>query len=78
MGWIIAMANEIISTNSVYNGIINSLLGRIAIADNIDSATFIAKNMDISLRLLHLMVRCVGLVYRRFNIVQWNSYEKMI
>ena len=50
----IAMANEIISTNSVYNGIINSLLGRIAIADNIDSATFIAKKYGYKFKIVTL------------------------
>ncbi len=50
----IAMASEIISTNSAYNGIINSLLGRIAVADNIDSATFIAKKYGYKFRIVTL------------------------
>ncbi|NLP26384.1 MAG: chromosome segregation protein SMC [Clostridiales bacterium] len=50
----IAMANEIITINPTYNGIINSLLGRIVIADNIDSATFIAKKYGYKFRIVTL------------------------
>ena len=50
----IAMADKIVGYDSKFSGIIGSLLGRIAIAEDIDSATLIAKKYGYKFRIVTL------------------------
>lgn len=50
----VAMADKIIGYDSKFSGIIASLLGRIAIAEDIDSATVIAKKYGYKFRIVTL------------------------
>jgi chromosome segregation protein len=50
----VAMADKIVGYDSKFSGIIASLLGRIAIAEDIDSATIIAKKYGYKFRIVTL------------------------
>ena len=50
----VAMADKIVGYDSKFSGIIGSLLGRIAIAEDIDSATLIAKKYGYKFRIVTL------------------------
>ena len=50
----VAMANELVSFDSQYQGIVNSLLGRTAVAEDIDSAAVIAKKFSYKFRIVTL------------------------
>jgi chromosome segregation protein len=50
----IACADRIVRTDSKFSGIISSLLGRIVIAEDIDTATVIAKNYGYRFRIVTL------------------------
>lgn len=50
----VAIASELVSRDSEYDGIIASLLGRIVIAENIDLATNIAKKYGYKFRIITL------------------------
>lgn len=50
----VALAVDLIKFDSSYTGIFNSLLGRIAIAEDIDSATLIAKKYGYKFRIVTL------------------------
>lgn len=50
----VAMANKIVAYDEKFSGIIASLLGRIAIAEDIDSATLIAKKYGYKFRIVTL------------------------
>ena len=50
----IGFANNIISNNEKYNDIISSLLGRVAVVDNIDSGIIIAKKTNYSMKIVTL------------------------
>lgn len=50
----VAMADKIVGYDSKFSGIIGSLLGRIAIAEDIDSATIIAKKYGYKFRIVTL------------------------
>ncbi len=43
----VSMANELVEFDEQYRGIVNSLLGRTAVADDIDSAAMIAKKIRL-------------------------------
>ena len=53
----VSIASRIIEADEKFSGIISSLLGRIAIAEDIDSAAVIAKNTAIKSESSHLTVR---------------------
>ena len=53
-GGFVAMADKIVSYDSKFSGIIASLLGRIAIAEDIDSAAIIAKKYGYKFRIVTL------------------------
>lgn len=44
----VSMANELVEFDEQYRGIVNSLLGRTAVADDIDSAAMMLKNSAIN------------------------------
>lgn len=50
----VALASELVSYESEYQGIVNSLLGRIVIAEDIDLATNIAKKYGYKFRIITL------------------------
>lgn len=50
----VALGNEIVRCDEKYKGIINSLLGRTAVADNIDSAARIAKKYGYKFKIVTL------------------------
>ena len=50
----ISMANELVEYDSRYTGIVSSLLGRTAVADDIDSAAVIAKKFGYKFRIVTL------------------------
>lgn len=50
----VALASELVSFDPEYQGIVNSLLGRIVIAENIDLATNIAKKYGYKFRIITL------------------------
>ena len=50
----ISMANELVVFDEQYRGIVNSLLGRTAVADDIDSAAMIAKKFGYKFRIVTL------------------------
>ncbi len=50
----VALACELVSFDSEYRGIVNSLLGRIVVAENIDLATNIAKKYGYKFRIITL------------------------
>ncbi|MGN0613990.1 MAG: chromosome segregation protein SMC, partial [Porcipelethomonas sp.] len=50
----VSMANEIVEFDSEYLGIVNSLLGRTAVAEDIDSAAVIAKKFGYKFRIVTL------------------------
>lgn len=50
----IAVAAELVSTDAKYAGIINSLLGRTAVADDLDTAAIIAKKFGYRFRVVTL------------------------
>lgn len=53
-GGFVSMANKIVAYDPKFSGIIASLLGRIAIAEDIDSATLIAKKYGYKFRIVTL------------------------
>ncbi len=50
----VALASELVEADEEYTGIINSLLGRIVVAENIDLATSIAKRYGYKFRIITL------------------------
>lgn len=50
----VAMASELIDFDSQYQGIVNSLLGRTAVAEDIDCAAFIAKKFGYKFKIVTL------------------------
>lgn len=50
----VSMANELVEFDGQYKGIVNSLLGRTAVADDIDSAAMIAKKFGYKFRIVTL------------------------
>lgn len=50
----VSMANELVEYDGQYRGIVNSLLGRTAVADDIDSAAVIAKKFGYKFRIVTL------------------------
>lgn len=50
----VALASELVDADSKYSGIINSLLGRIVIAEDIDLATMISKKYGYKFRIVTL------------------------
>ena len=50
----VSMANELVEFDEQYRGIVNSLLGRTAVADDIDSAAMIAKKFGYKFRIVTL------------------------
>ena len=50
----VAVANEIVRFDSKYSGVVNQLLGRIVVAENIDLATLIAKKYGYKFRIVTL------------------------
>jgi len=50
----VAIANELVEFDSRYQGIVNSLLGRTAVAEDIDSAAVIAKKFGYKFRIVTL------------------------